>query len=186
MSVRRRVLIVVDMQNDFVAEEGVLSSQAARMIVPFVKEKVQEALLTGDEVVFTLDTHLKDDAEFDKFEPHCVRGSWGQQLIPALQSLLGDEVSHQVHYVEKNRYSAFFQTDLEDYLGLGSGSQRKAVDEVELVGVCTNICCYFTCEELANRDVPTRVWQHGVASFDQEAHTFALQQMKSVLGIEVV
>ena len=60
------------------------------------------------------------------------------------------------------------------------------MDEVELVGVCTNICCYFTAEELANRDVSTKVYAEGVASFDQEAHKFALEQMRSVLGVEVV
>ncbi len=182
----RRVLIVVDMQNDFVAEKGALSSPAAREIVPFVRQKVQDALQNGYEVVFTLDTHLEDDAEFAKFPPHCLKGSWGQELIPELRQLITAEVADQVHFVEKNRYSAFHRTDLEEYLGLTEGSTRRRVDEVELVGVCTNICCYFTAEELANRDVPTRVYAEGVASFDQAAHTFALEQMQSVLGIEVV
>lgn len=182
----RRVLIVVDMQNDFVAEEGVLSSPAAREIVPFVRRRVKEALQGDFEIVFTLDTHLEDDAEFAKFEPHCLRGSWGQELIPELQELAKDARPNQVHFVEKNRYSAFFRTDLEEHLGLGRPGQRNAVDQVELVGVCTNICCYFTAEELANRDVPTRVYREGVASFDREAHIFALGQMQSVLGIEVV
>lgn len=182
----RRVLIVVDMQNDFVAEEGVLNSPEARKIVPFVRQQVQRALQAGDEVVFTLDTHCEDDAEFAKFPPHCLKGSWGQELIPELQELLGDRVADQVHWVEKNRYSAFFQTDLEEYLGWASGSKRQPVDEVELVGVCTNICCYFTAEELANRDIPTRVYARGVASFDLEAHSFALGQMRLVLGVEVI
>lgn len=102
----RRVLIVVDMQNDFVAEAGALNSAAAREILPFVGERIKEALAQGD--------------------------------------------------------------------------------EVELVGVCTNICCYFTAEELANRDVPTKVYVQGVASFDQKAHLFALGQMETVLGIQVV
>ena len=87
----RRVLIVVDMQNDFVSEEGALSSPAAREIVPFVRERVQKVLQNGDEVVFTLDTHLEDDAEFAKFPPHCLRGSWGHELIPELQELIRDE-----------------------------------------------------------------------------------------------
>ncbi len=182
----RRVLIVVDMQNDFVDEEGALSSPAARDIIPFVCQEVQRALETGDEVVFTLDTHLEDDAEFAKFPPHCLKGSWGQRLISELQELLSDQVAEQVHFVEKNRYSAFYRTDLEEYLGLVSGSTRNSVDEVELVGVCTNICCYFTAEELANRDVPTKVYTNGVASFDQQAHVVALEQMRSVLGVEVI
>lgn len=182
----RRVLIVVDMQNDFVDEKGALNSSAARAIVPFVRQRVQKALQAGDEVVFTLDTHPEDDAEFAKFPPHCLRGSWGQELIPELQELLGDEVADQVYFLEKNRYSAFYQTDLEEYLGLACNNRRKSVDEVELVGVCTNICCYFTAEELANRDVRTKVYVQGVASFDQEAHRFALGQMQSVLGIQVI
>ena len=181
----RRVLIVVDMQNDFVAEDGALSSPAAREIVPFVCQRVERALQTGDEVVFTLDTHLEDDAEFAKFPPHCLKGSWGQELIPELQELISDQAAGLVYFVEKNRYSAFYRTGLEEYLGLTGGSTRKRVDEVELVGVCTNICCYFTAEELANRDVPTRVYAKGIASFDQEAHRFALEQMRSVLGVEV-
>ena len=182
----RRVLIVVDMQNDFVAEEGVLSSEAARTAVPFIRGLVHRALLSGDEVVFTLDPHREDDAEFAKFAPHCVQGTWGQQLIPELKSVVAEHGGERVHYVEKNRYSAFFQTDLEEYLGLSPESTRQAVDEVEIVGVCTNICVYFTAEELANRDVPVRVYKEGVASFDEEAHHFALGQMQSVLGLEVI
>ena len=181
----RKVLIVVDMQNDFVAEAGVLNSAAAREIVPFIREKVQTALQAGAEVVFTLDTHIEGDLEFEKFAPHCLKGSWGHQLIPELEELLGEVASGQVHFVEKNRYSAFFQTDLEEFLGLDPSGKNKQVDEVELVGVCTNICCYFTCEELANRDVPTTVYAQGVASFDQKAHEFALQQMQTVLGVKV-
>lgn len=182
----RRVLIVVDMQNDFVAEKGALNSPAAREILLFVCEQVRTALAAGDEVVFTLDTHHEDDAEFARFPPHCLEESWGQQLVPELKELLGEDVAERVHLVPKNRYSGFYGTDLEEYLGLAAGSKRERVDEVELVGVCTNICCYFTAEELANRDVPTKVYAQGVASFDPEAHAFALAQMKTVLGVEVI
>lgn len=182
----RRVLIVVDMQNDFVAEAGALSFPEAREILPFIRSKVEQALVEGHEVVFTLDTHFEDDAEFAKFPPHCLQGSWGQELVPELKELLGNNTENRVHFVQKNRYSGFYQTDLEEYLGLAEGNQRDRVEEVELVGVCTNICCFFTAEELANRDVPTRVYSQGVASFDQSAHTFALEQMKVVLGVEVV
>ena len=139
----RRVLIVVDMQNDFVAEKGALNSPAAREILLFVCEQVRTALAAGDEVVFTLDTHHEDDAEFAKFPPHCLEESWGQQLVPELKELLGEDVAERVHLVPKNRYSGFYGTDLEEYLGLAAGSKRERVDEVELVGVCTNIC-YFT------------------------------------------
>ncbi|HHY93352.1 MAG TPA: cysteine hydrolase, partial [Firmicutes bacterium] len=91
----------------------------------------------------------------------------------------------QVLFLRKSRYSAFFGTKLDEYLGLTAGAERPRVDEVELVGVCTNICCFFTAEELANRDVPTRAYSAGLASFDPAAHAFALEQMRAVLGVRV-
>lgn len=181
----RRVLIVVDMQNDFVAEGGVLSFPAAREVLPFVREKVREALGRGEEVVFTLDTHREGDLEFTKFPPHCLAGTWGQELVPELKELADEAQEGQVLFLPKSRYSAFFGTDLEEYLGLTPGAQLERVGEVDLVGVCTNICCFFTAEELANRDVKTRALAQGMASFDAAAHTFALAQMQNVLGIVV-
>jgi nicotinamidase/pyrazinamidase len=44
----------------------------------------------------------------------------------------------------------------------------------------------YTVEELRNRDIKTIVYKKGVASFDEEAHKFALNQMKAVLGAEVI
>ena len=56
------------------------------------------------------------------------------------------------------------------------------MDEVELVGVCQYLL-------LLHRGTTTemfqRVYAEGIASFDQEAHRFALEQMRSVLGVEV-
>ena len=57
------------------SEEGALGSPAAREIVPFVA-KGAKVLQNGDEVVFTLDTHLEDDAEFASSRP-TVSGQLG-------------------------------------------------------------------------------------------------------------
>ncbi|MCG0278572.1 MAG: isochorismatase family protein, partial [Thermanaeromonas sp.] len=76
----RKVLFVIDMQNDFVAEGGALSFPEARQIVPFVVSKVREALAQGQEVLFTLDTHTPEDKEFQKFPPHCLEGTPGHDL----------------------------------------------------------------------------------------------------------
>lgn len=183
----RRVLMVIDMQNDFVAEVGALSFPEARQVIPFVTAKVKEALARGYEVLFTLDTHTPGDLEFNKFPPHCLADTPGQELIPELQQIVNDELkTDRIHLVRKNRYSAFHGTELDQLLGLSPGSSKEKVAEVELVGVCTNICCFFTAEELANRDVPVTAYQEGMASFDQTAHQYALEQMKSVLGVKVV
>lgn len=183
----RRILFVIDMQNDFVAEGGALSFPAAREIIPFITGQVKEALSRGREVLFTLDTHAPGDAEFQKFPPHCLEGTPGQALISELQAIIAPyEETGQIKLLKKNRYSAFFNTDLDAWLGLAPGSTKEKVSEVELVGVCTNICCFFTAEELANRDIPVRALAHGMASFDPEAHRWALDQMQQVLGLQVV
>jgi nicotinamidase/pyrazinamidase len=181
----RKILFVVDMQHDFVAQGGALSFPAAREIVPFVVSRVKEALAQGREVLFTLDSHTPDDAEFKKFPPHCITGTQGQQLIPELlEAIAPYQDTGQVKMLSKNRYSAFFNTDLDEWLRPVDGGAK--VTEVEMVGVCTNICCFFTAEELANRDIPVRVLAQGMASFDSEAHRWALDQMRRVLGLEVV
>ena len=75
----------------------------------------------------------------------------------------------------KQRYSAFYQTNLEEKL--------VGIDEVVLVGVCTNICVLFTAEELCNRDKRVIIYKDAVASFDKKAHENALAEMKNVLGV---
>ena len=51
----RKVLVVIDMQNDFV--DGALGTKEAVSIVPFVVDKVKELISDGYEVIFTKDTH---------------------------------------------------------------------------------------------------------------------------------
>ena len=79
----------------------------------------------------------------------------------------------------KTRYSGFFRTGLSKIL------EDLQPEAVHVVGVCTNICVLYTVEELRNRDYRAIVYQKGVASFDEEAHRWALKQMQAVLGVEL-
>lgn len=86
-----RLLVVVDMQKDFV--DGALGSPEARAIVPNVLDKVKAYQDAGDEVVFTLDTHFADymDTMEGKKLPvvHCVKGTPGWELVPELRAVPG-------------------------------------------------------------------------------------------------
>lgn len=170
------VLIVVDMLEGFCREGYPLfCGQDAVKIIPFVKKKIEEYNKQGLPVIFIADNHEPDDKEFQIFPPHCVKGTKEAEVIPELF-----EVAKKKVLIPKNRYSGFYGTSLELYLN------GFAPELVEVVGVCTNICVFFTVEELRNRDYKVRVYREGVASFDREAHEFALRQMKEVLGAEVV
>jgi nicotinamidase/pyrazinamidase len=93
-------------------------------------------------------------------------------VIPELQEF-ADEV------IPKRRYSAFFETNLEQRL------EELAPDKIIVVGDCTNICVLYTVADARNRDYAVEVPADCVATFDPDAHKFALHQLKTVLGAEV-
>ncbi|NOZ19799.1 MAG: cysteine hydrolase [Planctomycetes bacterium] len=172
----RKALIVIDMVKGFFVEGNALyCGPEARKIIPFVKAKLEECEAAGDLIVFVCDNHDPDDKEFAAFPPHCVKGTEETEVVDELKEFAG---RHPV--LPKRRYSAFFDTTL------GGVLQKAKPELVEVVGVCTNICVLFTVEDARNGDYPVRVYAEGVASFDQEAHEFALKQMETVLAVEVV
>jgi len=171
----KRALVVIDMLNDFVAEEGALyCGPAARAVLPFIARAVEEARRAGEPVLFVADRHRPDDKEFEMFPPHCVAGTKGAEICPELRPQEGEPV------IPKRRYSAFFGTDLDLDL------REHGIQEVVLVGVCTNICVFFTAADARMRGYKVTVPRDGVASFDAEAHRFALREMEKVLGVNVI
>ena len=119
-----KVLIVVDMQNDFV--DGALGTKEAEKIVPDVINKVKSAVNNNDGVIFTKDTHYNDylsTAEGKNLPvEHCIKGSKGWEIIPGLSA-------YAKKVIEKNTFGSInLPEEVENY------------DEIELVGLCTDIC----------------------------------------------
>lgn len=170
-----KALIIIDMLKDFIEEDGILTTgPAGKEIIPFIKEKVIEFRQNDFPVIYICDSHEKDDKEFDMFPPHCITNTDGSQIIEDLEVEDGDKV------IRKRRYSAFFGTDLDLYL------REKGVDEICLVGVCTNICVLYTAADARNLGYKVNIYEKGVASFDQEAHGFALKEMERTLGCKII
>jgi len=119
-----RLLIVVDMQNDFV--DGALGTKEAVQIVPYVIDKVKSAARDNVHVVFTKDTHYSNylDTQEGRKLPveHCIKGTHGWEIIPGLEEY-ADEI------IEKNTFGS---TDLPEV--------AEKYDDIELVGLCTDIC----------------------------------------------
>jgi nicotinamidase-related amidase len=170
----RNALIVSDMLNDFVDENGALyCGQSAQDIIQFIKGRIEAYRKSGDLVIYLQDSHAEDDKEFEKFPKHSVVGTWGQQIIPDLEPQQGDIV------IQKRRYDGFFGTDLNNLL------EKHDIQTVEVVGVCTNICVMDTVGGLANRDYNVIVPKAGVADFDPESHEYALKRMEKIYGAKV-
>lgn len=170
-----KALLVIDMLNDFINEDGALSTGSpGKVIINFVKEKIMEFREKDYPIVYICDNHEKDDKEFDMFPPHCVANTEGSQIIEELEVKESDKI------IMKRRYSAFYGTDLDLYL------REKGVDEIYLVGVCTNICVLYTSADARNIAYKVNIYKDGVASFDEEAHKFALKEAKTTLGCQIL
>ncbi len=118
----RKTLIVVDMQNDFI--DMALGTAEAVAIVPAVKAKIEEYVKNGDEIIFTRDTHGEDYLDTPEGKklpvPHCIKGTKGWEIADGL-------------YVDGAK--------IIDKPNFGwPGWKEETLENVELVGLCTDIC----------------------------------------------
>ncbi|MEW5944633.1 MAG: isochorismatase family cysteine hydrolase [bacterium] len=168
-------LIVIDMLNDFVKEDGALYvGDTVKKIIPNIQKKVARCREENTPIVFVCDWHEENDPEFEMFPPHCVKGTGGAEVHKDLRPAETDRV------VRKRRYSGFFGTELDSILR-DIGAAR-----IELCGVCTNICVLYTAADARNREYGVEVDRKCVDSFDRAAHEFALKEMERVLGVKLV
>lgn len=131
-----RALLVIDMQNDFVAEGAPLQCEGAREIIPAVDSAMRRARSKNIPVIHVIQNHRADGTDFGLeavySKRHCVEGTQGAQIVEGISVEEGD------YFVIKKRFSSFFDTDLSILLqGLG-------VDEIILAGVATDGCVRAT------------------------------------------
>jgi nicotinamidase-related amidase len=125
-----KFLIVVDMQVDFIS--GSLGSEQAKAIVPHVLNKVKS--FDGN-IIFTRDTHFTDYLETQEGKnlpvPHCIRGTEGWQIRPDIAELIYPD-----HIIDK---PTFGSTQLAKLMEIFEKREEEGI-EIELVGLCTDIC----------------------------------------------
>lgn len=124
----RKILIVVDMQNDFI--DGALATPEAQGIVPNVISKIKGF---DGEILFTRDTHLDNylSTQEGKSLPvaHCIKGTHGWQIQSEIDALRKTEAIDKFTFGS----STLFEL-LEDE------NAKERIDEITLVGLCTDIC----------------------------------------------
>lgn len=167
-------VLVTDMLRGFL-EEGrpLYCGEKARRIVPRIARLLAQELQKGSKVFFVCDRHAPDDREFNMFPPHCIEGTEEAEVIPELRDYPGQVIA-------KNRYSGFFNTELDDRL------KELKPEKLIVCGVCTDICVLHTVADARNRDYTVEVPTDCVASFNESGHQFALDHMDKVLGAKLV
>lgn len=161
----RKILVVVDMQNDFI--DGALGTPEAVKIVPAVHEKIKH--FDGD-IVFTMDTHSSIYLETQEGKnlpvEHCIKGTDGWKLNEKLEPL-----SQCCRIFEK---PTFGSVELANFITGGNYS------EVEIIGLCTDICVISNALLIKAflPETPITVDSSCCAGVTPESHGNALTAMK--------
>ena len=165
----RKLLVVVDMQKDFI--DGALGTEEAVKIVGPAAEKIRKAKEQGTDIVFTKDTHHKDylmTQEGRKLPvPHCVKGTEGWELDSSLK-----EQAKGCRILEKPTFGS---------MELAGIAREKEYEEIELIGLCTDICVISNAMILkaALPEAVVRVDPACCAGVTPESHNNALKAMEA-------
>lgn len=187
-----KVLLVIDVQNDFVT--GALANPEAQARIPKIKEKIKQRIDEGWEVIFTQDTHWDDKYHGRYLETaeghylpvaHCIEETWGWYIVDELKEFWE---SHwritKKRFGEPDLFGRILRCMPSDWK-LG----KDPITEIELIGFCTDICVVSNALIL-KADV---VRDHTIISCDAsccagtsiEAHNAALKVMQSC-QVEVI
>jgi biuret amidohydrolase len=159
----RTAMIVVDMQNDFVATGAPMETPAARAMVPKLAEALKMCRGAGVRVIYTAHVHRRDGSDmglFDDMHPPIanraalVDGTAGVEIYPELAPKDGE------HVIKKHRYSGFFGTDLDIVL------REWDVDTVIISGTTTENCCLATARDAMFRNYRVVFLSDATATYD--------------------
>lgn len=165
-----KLLIVVDMQNDFI--DGVLGTPEAQAIIPNVKKKIDEYLAKRDVVIYTRDTHFDHYLGTQEGRrlpvPHCRSGTHGWEIA--------EEVYRQGCKAWDKR--TFGSTSLHEYI---TSNYRNQIDEIEIIGLCTDICVISNAMILKAflPEIPIVVDSKCCAGVTPDRHENALRAMEA-------
>lgn len=176
-----KALLIIDYTNDFVADQGALTCGAVgQALQQPIAKLAQDFLLNGDFVYLPTDVHTPNDPyhpETKLFPPHNVLGSWGRELYGAVDTWYQTaKANDHVLLFPKTCYSSFAGTPLDLWL------RERHIDELHLVGVCTDICVLHTAVDAYNLNYPMVIHQDAVATFTPGGQEWVLNHFKTVLN----
>ena len=156
------LLIVIDMQNDFI--DGSLANKEAQAIVPAVVERIRRH---HGPIYYTLDTHDSDYLQTQEghYLPveHCIKGTVGWELNPEIAKVL---TMHGAKAFEKNTFGATMLAH-----ALARANMEKPFTSITIIGVCTDICV------ISNAMIAKAINADLCAGVTPESHQTALDAM---------
>ena len=192
MDIEKAALIIVDMQNDFIHDNGFVrkSSQGIgvpadsldllKKPIPFIQRLAESFRTNGRDVIYIYTAWEKDYSDVAlplkkmgakaKEMGALVKGSWGAHIIDELAPHPND------HMVMKKAYGAFFQTPLDRTL------RNLGINTLVMTGVATNFCVETTAREAVAYGYDIIMVKDGTATFDPEGHQATLKVITTGFG----
>lgn len=176
-----RVLVVIDMQNDFCHADGVYGRigsdlTAIDVLVPRLAAGVQAWRSRGLPIVHVRTEHTPSTdsaAWLERGETSlpcaCRAGSWGAQPF-------GVEIAATDAVVVKSRYSGFYRTTLQERL------DEVGAREVLVAGVLTNVCVETTIREGCLRDFGMVMLEDCCGTYDPHAQRASVENVRRYFG----
>jgi nicotinamidase/pyrazinamidase len=193
MASRKIVFWEVDAQADFMLPGGKLYVPGAEKIIPNIQRLVNAAMGAGVFLVSSGDAHPEGDPEFQRFPPHCLRGTPGAQIIPeglatnsraipndASQALPEDVLRYPQVVIQKQTLDVFdnpHANELVDRLGLDA--------EYIVFGVVTEYCVRCAAKGLLERGRKVSVVKDAIETLDAAAGNKAIEELRA-LGARMI
>ncbi|MBI3949851.1 MAG: cysteine hydrolase [Acidobacteria bacterium] len=170
-------LLIIDMQNAFCRDEGSmkrigLNVEPLRASIPHIQKLMDVAHQTHVPVIFTRYVYQPDYSDGGvlieelfpqiKDQDGLKAGTWDIEIIDDLEPSVQDII------IDKNRYSAFYNTPLDSIL------QQTNIDTLIVTGVTTNMCVESTVRDAHYRDYRVWVVREATAEVDPQRHEAAL------------
>lgn len=168
----KKILIVIDMQNDFI--DGALGTPEAVAIVENVKAKIRS--YPKENVFATRDTHTEQYMETQEGRNlpvlHCIRGTDGWQIRPDIAELIYPD-----HIIDK---PTFGSTELANLMRILAHREEGGI-EIEIIGLCTDICVVSNalCIKAMIPETPISCDASCCAGVTPAKHEAALETMRS-------
>ena len=193
----KKVLVVVDMQNDFCSSDGVLTTPEAQAIVPKVAQYIRDHADKNTILFFTKDTHDADYLNTQEGQklpiPHCLKDTYGWELAPEMEEAIYDTRDKYFDFDTYFPYVSdhiickptFGSVDFQNLLYILD--EEDDIKEITFLGIDTSICIISNAL-LAKATLPEatiKVVADCCSSITPEIHNRALETMK-VCQIEIV
>lgn len=167
----KKVLVIIDMQNDFV-NKTVLGNEECNAVILKIVEKIEKGDYTH--IIFTQDTHNESYMDTQEGKnlpvPHCLIGTIGHCIVEDIRNAAQKQMKPML-FINKNTFGS---------RNLAENIMTLKPDEVEFVGVCTSICVVSNVlgVKMFNPELPLTVDASCCACVTPESHKHALETMK--------